>query len=85
MSSSRVTPAEAGRNQAKMMLYYSILRARSWHEEQRAIALYNAYGFGYALGTSFKNRRGSREMLWFEDLREILERGETKHGCRLVP
>ncbi|MGH9460208.1 MAG: hypothetical protein ACRD1X_03260 [Vicinamibacteria bacterium] len=82
---SAMTPAEAGRNAAKMMLYYAILRTRSWYEEQRAIALYNAYGFGYALGTSFKNERGSREMLWPEDLREILEHGKTKHGCRLVP
>jgi hypothetical protein len=80
-----MTPAEAGRNAAKMMLYYTILRARTWYEEQRAIALYNAYGFGYALGTSFKNANGSREMLWFQDLFEILERGKTKHGCRLIP
>jgi hypothetical protein len=80
-----MTAAEAGRNAAKMMLYYAILRARTWHEEQRAIALYNAYGFGYALGTSFKNPKGSREMLRFEDLAEILARCETKHGCRLVP
>lgn len=82
---AEMTGAEAGRNAAKMMLYYAILRARSWHEEQRAIALYNAYGFGYALGTSFKNPRGSREMLWFQDLEEILAHGKTKRGCRLVP
>ena len=81
---SSMTPAEAGRNAAKMMLYYAILRARTWHEEQRAIALYNAYGFGYALGTSFKNEEGSREMLWFEDLEEILANGVTKHRCRLT-
>jgi len=80
-----MTPADAGRNAAKMALYYAILRAETREEEQRAIALYNAYGFGYALGTSFKNRQGSREMLWPEDLREILERGETKHGYRLKP
>lgn len=43
------------------------------------------YGFGYALGTSFKNRKGRREMLWPEDLREILERGETRRGCRIAP
>jgi hypothetical protein len=78
-----MTSAEAGRNAAKMMLYYAILRARTREEEQRAVALYNAYGFGYALGTSFRNRGGTREMLWFEDLEEILERGESKHGCRL--
>ena len=81
---SEMTAPEAGRNAAKMMLYYAILRARTWYEEQRAVALYNAYGFGYALGTSFKNPQGSREMLWFEDLEEILQRAETKHGCRLA-
>ncbi|MGH6689512.1 MAG: hypothetical protein ACREF4_02380 [Gammaproteobacteria bacterium] len=79
-----VTASEAGQNAAKMMLYYAILRAETRREAQRAIALYNAYGFGYALGTSFVNRSGSREMLWPEDLREILERGETKHGCRIM-
>lgn len=81
---SEMTAPEAGRNAAKMMLYYAILRARTWYERQRAIALYNAYGFGYALGTSFKNPRGSREMLWFEDLEEILAHGKTKHDCRLA-
>jgi hypothetical protein len=38
-----MTPAEAGRNAAKMMLYYAILRCRTMREEQRAIALYNSY------------------------------------------
>ena len=78
-----MTPAEAGRNAAKMMLYYAVLRARSAYERQSAIALYNAYGFGYALGSSFRDAKGRREMLWPEDLREILECGVTKHGCRL--
>jgi hypothetical protein len=80
-----ITPAEAGQNATKMMLYYAILRARTSYEEQRAIALYNAYGFGYSLGTSFKNERGSRKMLWAEDLREILEHGRTRRGSRLIP
>jgi hypothetical protein len=78
-----MTPAEAGRNAAKMMLYYAVLRARSAYERHSAVALYNAYGFGYALGSSFRDSKGRREMLWPEDLREILERGVTKHGCRL--
>jgi len=77
-----MTPAEAGRNAAKMMLYYSILRCRTEHESQRAIALYNSYGFGYALGINFKNAVGKREMLWPEDLDEILSSGCTKHGFR---
>lgn len=45
-----MTPAEAGQNAAKIMLYYAILRTGTAHEEQRAIALYNAYGFGSSAG-----------------------------------
>lgn len=67
------------------MLYFSILRAKTPHQFQRAVALYNVYGFGYALGTSFKDRNGGRAMLWPEDLHEILKTGSTKHGARLVP
>jgi hypothetical protein len=76
-----MTPLEAGRNAAKMMLYYAILRCRTTREEQRAIALYNSYGFGYALGMNFRNAEGRREMLWPEDLHEILATGETRGGC----
>ena len=78
-----MTPAEAGRNAAKMMLYYAILRCRTPRENQRAIALSNTYGFGYALGMSFRNAEGRREMLWPQDLDEILQSGKTKHGCRI--
>ncbi len=53
-------------------------------EMQRAIALYNSYGFGYALGMNFKNRARKREMLWPQDLDEILESGETTTGCRIM-
>ena len=79
----KMTPAEAGRNAIKMMLYYAILRCNSDREEQRAIALYNSYCFGYALGMNFKNIKGKREMLWIEDLDEILAVGKTKHECTL--
>jgi hypothetical protein len=78
-----MTPADAGRNAAKMMLYYAILRCRTIREEQRAIALYNSYGYGYALGMNYMNAEGRREMLWFEDLDEILSAGKTKRGCFL--
>jgi len=78
-----MTPAEAGRNAAKLMLYYAILRSRTPRENQRAIALYNTYGFGYALGMSFRNAEGRREMLWFKDLDEILSAGRTREGCVL--
>lgn len=81
---AEMTPAEAGRNATKMMLYYAIRRCRK-RLRQRAIALYNTYGFGFALGMSFRDRRGRREMLWFSDLDEILSSGRTKEGCRIVP
>ena len=64
-----MSPAEAGRNAVKMMLYYSILRCKDKHR-QRAIALYNCYCFGYSSrDESFtKNGKGQREMLWPVDL-----------------
>lgn len=77
---SEMSPVEAGINSAKKMLYYAILRSRSRHEVDKAIALYNAYGFGFALGMSFKDKRGHREMLWFEDLKEIAAAGRTTKG-----
>jgi len=76
-----MSPSEAGRNAAKMMLYYAILRCRTIREEQRAIALYNSYGYGYAIGMNYKNAEGRREMLWPEDLDQILIAGKTKSGC----
>lgn len=79
-----MTQAEAGRNAVKMMLYYAILRCRNKLEEQRAIALYNCYSYGYALGMNFKNKEGKRKMLWPEDLVEILAFGKTKSGCIIV-
>ena len=79
-----MSPAAAGQNAAKMMLYYAILRARNRRDEQRAIAIYNSYGFGCALGMNFRNKDGRREMLWPEDLDEILAHGKNKDGCRVV-
>lgn len=76
--------AEAGRNAAKMMLYYAIPRCRTKQEWDRAVAIYNCYGFGYALGMNFRDKNGRREMLWPEDLDEILASGETKHGCYIA-
>ena len=78
-----MSPLEAGRNAAKMMLYYAILRTHTLREEQRAIALYNSYGYGYSLGMNYKDAKGRREMLWAEDLNEILARGVTSSGCSL--
>ncbi len=76
-----MTPAEAGRNAVEMMLYYAILRCRTDAERGRAIALYNSYGYGYALGMNYRNSEGRREMLWPRDLDEILAYGKTKSGC----
>jgi hypothetical protein len=78
-----MTPAQAGQNAAKMMLYYAILRCRTGKEEQRAIALYNTYSYGYAIGMNYKNTKGRREMLWPQDLDEIHLKGRTKNGCAL--
>ena len=80
-----MTPAEAGQNAAKQSLYYAILRCPiGSRAEQRAIALYNSYGFGCALGMNFRNAEGRREMLWPQDLEEVLACGQTKSGCRIV-
>jgi hypothetical protein len=78
-----MTLGEAGRNAAKMMLYYALLRCANGPQEQRAIALYNAYGFGYSLGMNFRDAKGRREMLWPKDLDEIAETGRTRHGSRI--
>lgn len=78
-----MTPVEAGENAVKMMLYYAIQRCGTLREKQRAIALYNTYCFGYALGMSFRNEHRRREMLWPEDLEQILATGRTKTGCAL--
>lgn len=78
-----MTPAEAGRNAAKMMLYYAVLRCRTIREEQQAIALYNSYGYGYALGINYRNPGSRREILWPQDLDELLSAGKTKSGCIL--
>lgn len=43
----------------------------------------NTYGFGYALGMNFRNPQGRREMLWPQDLDEIVRDGRTANGCRM--
>jgi hypothetical protein len=80
---SEMSSAEAGANAAKMMLYYALLRCRNSKEEQRAVALYNTYCFGYALGMNFRNAQGRREMLWSKDLDQILASGKTARGCMI--
>jgi hypothetical protein len=97
---AEMTPAEAGRNAGKMVLYYAIRPDAIMAEEtrqqkkplprpiarrlSRAIALYNTYGFGYALGMNYRNSQGRREILWAEDLDEIARNGRTVTGCRVA-
>lgn len=80
-----MTPEAAGVNAAEQSLYHAIRRCSDARAEQRAIALYNAYGFGYALGSSFKDDAGKRQMLWPKHLREIAATGKTAEGYRLAP
>ncbi len=80
---TNMTPMEAGQNAAKEMLYFSIARSRSVREEQRAIALFNMYGFGYSLGMNYKNKNGKRELLYIEALYEIQRDGIDKYGCKI--
>jgi hypothetical protein len=37
-----------------------------------------------AKGMNFRNRNGQREMLWPQDLDEILVTGQNKDGCRII-
>ncbi len=78
-----MSACEAGRNATKMMLHYALLRCSTTRETQRAIALYNTYGFSYALGMNYRNAEGRREMLWPRDLDEIESDGKTKSGGRV--
>jgi len=78
-----MTPQQAGANAATQSLYYAIRRCTTRTAEQRALALYNAYGFGYALGSSYKDSSGRRHMLWPEDLRELLQNGADRRECRI--
>lgn len=79
-----MSPAEAGQNAAKMMLYYALLRCRTRNENNRAVALYNSYSFGCALGMNFRDTKGQRVMLWPQDLDEILTTGQNKGGSRII-
>ena len=74
---------EAGINAVKQSLYYAIRRCVEARSKQRAIALYNVYGFGYAVGMNFRDPTRRRQMLWPEQLRELLDSGETREGFRL--
>jgi hypothetical protein len=76
-------PDDAGRNAAKQMLHYALLRVRRPDDWDKAVALYNAYAFGYALGMNFRDRGGRRQMMWPSDLEQIAARGQTDAGCSI--
>ncbi len=59
-----MSPAEAGYNAIKQMLYYMPLRGRFLSKRKTALAvrLYNVYSFGYPLGID------SKKMLWPGDI-----------------
>jgi hypothetical protein len=78
-----MTPEAAGRNAATEGLYAAIIRARTKSEWNRAVALYNTYGFGYALGMNYRAQKGTRQMLWPEDLDQIAATGASKEGWRI--
>jgi len=80
-----LSPEEAGRHAAVMMLYYALLQALAPRTEAQLIKLYNVLGFGYALGAHFRAADGKLEMLWCADLDEILRGGCTRDGSRIAP
>ncbi|MFA4987666.1 MAG: hypothetical protein WC712_13880 [Candidatus Brocadiia bacterium] len=91
---AEMTPAQAGANAVKQSLYWAIRPYAIREKEgtltkaeralmQRAIALYNCYCFGYSLGMNYRNAKGSREMLWPQDLDEIAAKGRTESGARI--
>lgn len=45
-----------------MMVYYAVLQRRTAREYEGAVVLYSSYSLGYALGMSFRNPEGIRQM-----------------------
>jgi len=81
-----MTPSEAGQNAVKQSLYAALMRLkRGSGPEQKAIALYNSYGYGYALGMNFRGEHGRRDMLFWEDLLEISKQGYSALKSGVVP
>ncbi len=69
-----MTPAEAGRNAAKMMLYYAILRCRTARESQRAIALTPIASATLLACTSRMRRGGEKcfgQRIWMKFLLRV--------------
>jgi hypothetical protein len=78
-----MTPRERGFNRAQAMLYYGYMRAVTKNETDNALAIWNAFGFGFALGMSFRDKQGHRAMLTGDDLEEIIATGATRSGWRI--
>jgi hypothetical protein len=79
-----MSPAEAGQNAVKAMLYAALGRPVDDETQAQAIKLYNVLGFGYALGAHFRDRNHKPAILFPQDLDEILRDGQTAHGSYLV-
>ncbi len=80
-----MTPSEAGLNAVKWAMNLAPLRAGSRAQYERAVALCNIYGFGYAVGNNFRSENdGRRAVLFPLDLEEIAAVGRTKYGFMIV-
>jgi hypothetical protein len=81
---SEMSPSQAGRNAAKMRLYDAFQRARNANEWDRAIALYNSYSFGWALGHGFRTiDRDLIPDMSFQELRALQTSSPESLGwCR---
>jgi len=90
-----MTPAEAGRNAIKMMLYYAIrpyalkegegtLSEDEARVMQKAIALYNTYCFGYALARTSRTERPSKNVVARRLGRNRSQGFQQRRACRVV-
>jgi hypothetical protein len=71
-----MTPRQRGFNRAQAMPYYGYMRAVTKNETDNALTIWNTFGFGFALGMSFRDKKGHRAMLTGDDLEE-----NYRHGC----
>ena len=67
-----MSPAQAGQNDLLLQLHVGIMRQLEAEPDHRrrnkTIELYNALGFGWALGHNHRGADGELEMMWPEDL-----------------
>ena len=78
---AEMSPSAAGRNAAKMRLYDAFQRARNPDEWNDAVALYNSYSFGWAVGNAFRTiERDLVPAITFEDLYDLRATGPESLG-----